>query len=38
MGIMECFIIIFILITAIRVINEKWIRMQGILPLCFFLR
>lgn len=36
MGIMECFIIIFILIVAIRVINEKWIHMQGDIALVLF--
>lgn len=36
MGIMECFLVIFILITVIRVINEKIIHMQGDIALVLF--
>lgn len=36
MGIMECFLIIFILIALIRVVNEKFIHMQGDIALVLF--
>lgn len=36
MGIMECFLVIFILIVAIRVINERFIHMQGDIALVLF--
>lgn len=36
MGIMECFLVIFIFIAAIRVINEKIIHMQGDIALVLF--
>lgn len=36
MGIMECFLVIFILIAVIRVINEKFIHMQGDIALVLF--
>lgn len=36
MGIMECFLVIFILIALIRVVNEKFIHMQGDIALVLF--
>lgn len=36
MGIMECFLVIFIFIVAIRVVNERFIHMQGDIALVLF--
>lgn len=36
MGIMECFIIIMVLIVAIRAVNERFIHMQGDIALVLF--
>lgn len=36
MGIMECFLIILILIVAIRAVNERFIHIQGDIALVLF--